>query len=399
MPGRWPENLYRLGLRGAAAISRLPNFPQTLDYVDLAGTKSLEELPAERGQPRTLFLYGTGIRVPPKSEHGQDAGENVAARTQTFFNDVALVGEGDVKRCKLLVLGNGSAGKTCLSLALTGGDPRDAQKLGSTHAVQFLNWEMDALVKQLFEPVHVHVWDFGGQDIYHNTHRLFMSKGTVFVVVWNPDQDDRQPDPTDVHQDKWRPLGYWFDFIHLACPDKPQIAIVCSHRAAGSEELAQRWRDQVDQKYHDDTRCFYIDSLHAPEDLAAHAGELEGLREWLTHEVGRVIAVEGTAVPSYWEIAQQMVQGWVQRLEHDAEFARSHNEISFSQFRDELQAAMESAVAGGGSDDSPSQYKQLATRLQTGEFSLTDERVRFTLSFLTHGGWLYWVMRNCSRAE
>ena len=33
------------------------------------------------------------------------------------------------------------------------------------------------------EPTTVHVWDFGGQEIYHNTHRLFASEGTVFVIV------------------------------------------------------------------------------------------------------------------------------------------------------------------------------------------------------------------------
>lgn len=388
LPKNWPKELRRLELHAAKSITTVPDFPDSLDYINLAETKSLAALSAERGQPRTLFLFDTGILVPPKSEHGENTNENVAARTAAYFADVELVGKGEVKRCKLLVLGNGSAGKTCLSLALTGDDPHKAKQQGSTHGVQFWDWEMDAAVNGLMEPVHVHLWDFGGQEIYHNTHQLFMSKGSVFIVVWHPEQDGQQPAPNaDVgYQDEYRPLKYWLDFIHMACPGTPKIAIVCSHHAQPTDELEQRWKEQVGSEYAEHCRCFYVDSLHAPECLATDAGELDDLHNWLMENVGHVISTQGVAVPKHWEIAQELVEGWVQRLEHDTEFAGTHNDIGFDQFREEFQSAINSACE----QDSDGRFAQLQERLRAGEFSLTDERVSYTLSFLTHGGWLYW---------
>lgn len=381
LPIRWPVKLRRVGLRGAAKVSQLPDFPATLDYIDLAKTESLQQLPAERGNPRTLFLHGSGVLMPPASEHGAKADENVAARTRAYFEDVALTGKGEVKRCKLLILGNGAAGKTCLSLALAPGqDPKQAEKMGSTHGIQFWDWDFEANTGAFMEPVHLHLWDFGGQEIYHNTHRLFMSKGAVFVVVWNPDQDGREAPTAECgYEDEWRPLRYWLDLIHLACPHKPRIAIVCSHHPAKTDDLEARWKEQAGPEYRDECRCFYVDSFN-------RAGELAALTKWLEDEVGRVVATQGTAVPAYWEIAQDLVEGWVRRMGEDEAFAGDHNQLHPDRFREALYEAIEQAVA----NDPDGRYQQLLGAIESGEFELTDDRLRRTLGFLTHSGWVYW---------
>lgn len=99
----WPPNLRRVELRNATRISRVPNFPSQIDYVDLAGTRSLESLPRDRGLPRTLYLYRSGVLEPPASEHGSEDKENVAADVADYFSDMQLTGKGDVRRCKLLM--------------------------------------------------------------------------------------------------------------------------------------------------------------------------------------------------------------------------------------------------------------------------------------------------------
>lgn len=380
LPKAWPARLRRLGLWGASAVKRLDDLPESLDYLDLAHTESLMVLPEKHGRLRTLFLFGSGVRVPPASEHGGEAGENVAARTAAYLSDVALVGRGEVKRCKLLLLGNGGAGKTCLSLTLTPGrDPAEAQKLGSTHGVQFWDWDFSADVGGTMEPVHLHLWDFGGQEIYHNTHRLFMSKGAVFLVVWHPEQDGKQPTKAECgYQDEWRPLQYWLDFIHLACPQKPRIAIVCSHRAAKTAALERQWQDQVRPEHRAACRCFYVDSLH-------RLGELPALREWLEVEVGQVVHTQGVSVPIYWEIAQDMTERWVHRLD-DPAFAAEHNQLHPHRFREGLATAMAEAICNDGSD----RLAQLKAVLASGAFSMNEDRLRRTLEFLTRSGWLFW---------
>lgn len=381
LPGIWPARLRRVGLRGASAVTALPDSPPGLDYLDLAHTESLQALPAELGKPRTLFLFGSGVRQPPASEHGKAADENVAGRTLAYFDDVARVGRGQVKRCKLLMLGNGGAGKTCLSLALVPGqNPADAETLGSTHGVQFWDWPSAAAVGGLFQNVHLHVWDFGGQEIYHNTHRLFMSKAAVFVVVWKPDQDGHQPKPSACgYQDEWRPLQYWLDFIHLACPHRPRIAIVCSHHAHPTDELKARLRGQLREEFHDEQQWFFVDSLH-------RAGELDRLKDWLAKAVGGVVETQGVEVPAYWEIAQDMAQDWVKRMAKDAAFAAAHNHLPPTRFRKLLGEAMREGIA----EDGVGRYARLAEALRKKTFALTPSRVERTLEFLTHSGWVYW---------
>lgn len=381
LPERWPRGLRRLGLRGTTRLPSLPRFPAGLDYVDLAGTENLLALPEHPGRPRTLYLHNSGVLMPPASEHGESPEENVAARTHAYFEDVALVGAGEVKRCKLLVLGNGSAGKTCLSLALTG---RDAKRdnPGSTHGVQFWDWQLRTVVKNLETNVDLHVWDFGGQEIYHNAHRLFMSKGAVFIVVWHPDQD-KGPAPRTAggYQDEWRPLQYWLDFIHLACPHKPQIAIVCSHRSGRTDALEQQWQAQVSERYWEECRCFYCDSWTGE-------GEHTALSEWLRQTVGQVVETQGVAVPSYWEIAQDMAQSWLPKPNpHEGTPPEAKpNKLPFAEFTQELEQAIEAAVR----DDVEGRYAALAEARAGGRFELTEDRVKRTLGFLTHSGWLYW---------
>jgi hypothetical protein len=39
-------------------------------------------------------------------------------------------------------------------------------------------------------------WDFGGQDIYHGTHTLFLSSRALFLIPWTPALDNHDEDPT-----------------------------------------------------------------------------------------------------------------------------------------------------------------------------------------------------------
>ncbi|GEM_PF-3779502 len=381
LPGRWPASLRRIGLRRARAIQVIPDFPPSLDYIDLAFTESLKALPRQRGTPRTLFLFGSGVLVPPASEHGKTAETNVAERTDSFFSDVELTGTGHVRRCKVLVLGNGDAGKTCLSLAIDPAkDPREAKRFGSTHGVQLRDWLIDADIDQQSEAVHVHLWDFGGQEIYHNTHSLFMGKGAVFVVVWKPEQDGEQPQHSGRgYQDEWRRLQYWIDFIRLACPHSPRIAVICSHHPQRTDELVDRFRSELRPQDAEVCALFFVDSLE-------RTGEIEELRKWIRDEVQDVVATQGTAVPTYWEVAQEMVEGWLQRLSHDATFAAGHNQIDRDRFRDLLTETINDAV----SNDTERRLATLDQAIKSGEFALDDDRVRRTLEFLTNSGWLYW---------
>ncbi len=410
-----PVSLRRLGLRNAESLKELPPLPAALDYLDLAFTRSLLRLPSfpktieddRAGKPRTLFLYGSGVLQPPASEHGSTAHTNVAAETREYQDEVELVGSGDVRRCKLLLLGNGSAGKTKLALNLIPGlssakkeDGGDYP--GSTHGVQFWDWPnfdaVDATTNRKLR-VHLHLWDFGGQEIYHSTHRLFVSRGSVFVIVWNPDQDGRQPDAEGGFQDVWYPIRYWLDYIRTESPHhNPLIAIVCSHQGKdwspdddkANHRLKEKLRAKLQRdtgKLPDDIPLFVLDS----ETDTGEREEREELEEWIRDAVHTVIETQGTVVPTYWEIAQNMVERWLPdaRTAHQRSSGQLQAErarLSLDQFADEFRHAISEQWK---EKDKFTRYDSLRQHWNDGGF-LTERRLQRTLRFLTHSGWLYW---------
>ena len=419
LPDPLPLRLRRVGVRGAKSLDRLPELPDQIDYIDLAFTESLRTLPRPKGKPRTLFLFGSAVLEPPASEHGAAADTNVAAETSEYWDEVDLVGKGTVKRCKLLLLGNGEAGKTMLALNLLGLDKRrkkfDAEGkniggeyTGSTHGIQFWDWpNYDAGTNQA--NIHLNIWDFGGQEIYHSSHRLFVSRGSVFVVVWKPDQDDQQPPARDGVQDVWHPVRYWLDYIHAECPyQQPLIAVVCSHQAnrwqhgsnpdANRElkrELAERFRHNVGDAYANagNIRLYVLDSEH-------DIGERTELENWLRQSVGKVIESQGTVVPTYWEIAQDMVEKWLGEQKREAAAAApgelpqwkpEQTRMSLAEFTERLGAAIDVQLQ---QPDRRTSFDRLRA-VWNDEFLAGNEkgkkRVQRTLRFLTHSGWLYWA--------
>ena len=394
LPSQWPSNLRRLGLRRATQLQTLPRrWPKSIDYLDLAYAERLRQLPRPTAKwPRTLFLYGSGIVQPPASQHGSAEDENVAAATDNYFKSIDLVGEGEVRRCKVLVLGNGGAGKTCLSAALDPeGDLQEAMRLGSTHGVHFLRWDLEARVGGRNENVQLHLWDFGGQEIYHNTHRLFASKGTVFIVAWKPEQDGCQPAANHQnYQDEWRPLRYWIDYIRDACPLGPRIAIVCTHHARKTPELEARLKEAIGAEDFERLECFYIDSMGG--DIRHEDRDLVKLNNWLGRNVGEVVESQGTQVPAHWEIAQDLVESWVERMEAEpfSDFTESHKQLAATDFGAELADEIGRRL----DKDSEGRFGQLAEAWHGGKLSIRElEALTPVLDFLTHSGWIFWDER------
>jgi internalin A len=86
---------------------------------------------------------------------------------------------------KLLLLGNGEAGKTQIARWLAGKsfDPI----WNTTHGIQ-----IGAVPLPGTPPARLQIWDFGGQDIYHGTHSLFLRSPAVLMLVWAKDTEQRE---------------------------------------------------------------------------------------------------------------------------------------------------------------------------------------------------------------
>ena len=135
-----------------------------------------------------------------------------------------------VRAAKVLILGNGRAGKTQLARRLT----RQAftPDWDSTHGIDTGQVTLPGTGDD--PGTTLHLWDFGGQDIYHGTHALFVQRRTVFVIAWSPDTDNAETYTHDGITFRNHPLAYWVDYARHLAPDSPVLIVQTKCQEPGS---------------------------------------------------------------------------------------------------------------------------------------------------------------------
>ncbi|MEN9424796.1 MAG: hypothetical protein RL122_2179, partial [Pseudomonadota bacterium] len=133
---------------------------------------------------------------------------------RNYWQDLAN-GSEKQQQLKIQLVGNGRVGKTTLAYALEHKHaPREPFK--STHGIVIK--EIQQALDGADEPVTLQLWDFGGQEIYHATHRLFLSDDCLYLLLW--------AEETEEHPDETRhPVSYWLELIHDLAPNS-QVIIV-----------------------------------------------------------------------------------------------------------------------------------------------------------------------------
>jgi hypothetical protein len=86
-----------------------------------------------------------------------------------------------LNEAKLILVGEGEVGKTCLLDALL---DKPFQPHDSTHGIEIQSFIVTNPDTQT--SITLNAWDFGGQRVYRPTHQLFFSAPAVYLVVWKP---------------------------------------------------------------------------------------------------------------------------------------------------------------------------------------------------------------------
>jgi internalin A len=190
----------------------------------------LTEIPREIEKLKSLkelYLDGNQIRTIPK-EIGNltylenlDLSENpiinipleiLNQKAEAVKNYLRTIKDDDIElyEAKLLIVGEGGVGKTSLMKRLI----RDefSSKEGTTEGIEINKWIIETGRTKDFR---VNFWDFGGQEIYHATHQFFLTKRSLYLLVWEARKDD------DLVS-----FDYWLNVIKLLSKESPVITVL-----------------------------------------------------------------------------------------------------------------------------------------------------------------------------
>ncbi len=210
-------------LRGLTSLTYL-----SLQYCDLSIFEPVRVLLPTL---KILYLYRSTFTDLPQEVCGQEQRDNVIDKVRAHYADLDRGAHVDTE-LKVFVLGNGGVGKSHLCNRLQGGKyPADPSSIASTHGIQVAEFPLE--IDGSEQPANVNLWDFGGQDIYHGSHALFLQQRAVFLLLWHPDLEQGEFCEGGVTM-RHRPLVYWLDYVrHVAGPDAPVLIVQaqCDSRA------------------------------------------------------------------------------------------------------------------------------------------------------------------------
>jgi internalin A len=107
---------------------------------------------------------------------------------------------------KLILVGEGAAGKTSLVKQLLGEGFNKRED--TTHGISIRGWETEAGDRK----IRVNIWDFGGQEIQHATHQFFLSRRSLYVLVLDARRDDK--------------TEYWLQYIQSFGGSSPILVVL-----------------------------------------------------------------------------------------------------------------------------------------------------------------------------
>ncbi len=150
------------------------------------------------------------LRAYSEIDEYDDCLENL----RNYWQDLAK-GTERQQQLKVQLVGNGRVGKTTLAYALEH-KRAPSEPFKSTHGIVIK--EIQQALDGEDEPVTLQLWDFGGQEIYHATHRLFLSDDCLYLLLW--------AEETEEHPDETRhPVSYWLELIHDLGTNSPVILV------------------------------------------------------------------------------------------------------------------------------------------------------------------------------
>jgi len=247
---RLPESLGRLPRLNSLDLfrNRLTALPESvgqlneLQHLDLAGNQ-LRDLPESFGKMtrlQELYLDGNQLSALPESLrelqalqalclHGNEAlglplellgpsSDQIVSRGATPVKPAEILdyyfrtrgGSRPLNEAKLILVGRGGVGKTCLVNRLV--EDRFDRVEKKTEGIRVTQWNVNLNGE---EAAQLRIWDFGGQEIMHSTHQFFLTQRSLYLLVLNGREGGEDAD-----------AEYWLQLIESFGGDSPVLVVL-----------------------------------------------------------------------------------------------------------------------------------------------------------------------------
>jgi internalin A len=288
-------HLQALGLRNNRLSALPPEIGQLmhLQWLNLSNNQ-LNGLPPEiqtlERPGMILDLRGNPLPIPPElleSKEARNSPADIHAILDFYFQAVNPDEAEPLREAKLLIVGEGGAGKTSLAKKLQ--DERYELKPdeASTRGIEVLRWEFPQAKDQAFL---VNIWDFGGQEIYHATHQFFLTKRSLYALV----ADTRKGD-TDFY--------YWLKAVELLSDNSPVLIVK---------------NEKDDRPFEINERQLKGEFSNLKEVLATNLATNRGLREVKQTIQDRITHLPhvGTPLPKTWVRLRAALENYAAARHH-----------------------------------------------------------------------------------
>ncbi|QSQ23236.1 TIR domain-containing protein [Pyxidicoccus parkwayensis] len=175
---------------------------------------------------------------------------------------------------KLILVGRGGVGKTTLVHRLITDRYKEFKR---TPGIKITQWE----TRIGDDAVRAHIWDFGGQEIMHGTHRFFMTERALYLVLISGREDTVDRD-----------AEYWLSMVRSFAGDVPIIV------------LLHKWSDYHFELNRKLLREKYGQNLVFAETDSSTGHGIDALREHL-RELATSLPGLRAAWPSAWRFVKE----------------------------------------------------------------------------------------------
>lgn len=142
-----------------------------------------------------------------------------------YFEEKEKQGVERLFEAKIVIVGAGESGKTTLIKKLINPDhlvPNEIDK--RTEGIKITSFPFRGITKFGTNDIQAHIWDFGGQELYHTTHQLFLTPDTLYILL-----NDNRKNDTDFY--------YWLNIVTIRAGENSPILLVFNAKGDAPRQI------------------------------------------------------------------------------------------------------------------------------------------------------------------